>query len=95
MSKAILSGKTSGWHCDNPAGGTVTITVDNIDNQNEMKRIYIQITSSKQPTGVGATGSGSAPGGYTPGTFPVPGGTMHGVPRQFVVHLLLRADVDA
>ena len=64
------SGTTSGWHCDDPNGGKITVTVDNIDNQNEMKRIFLQVTSTKAPSGVTPTGSGSAgAGGYTSGTF--------------------------
>jgi hypothetical protein len=64
------TGTCDGWHCTSPGGGKITLTIPNDPNQREMKRIFLQLTSTKSPSGVTTTGSGSAPGGYTSGTFP-------------------------
>ncbi len=64
------SGTCTGWHCTSLEGGKITLTIANNEEPNEYKRIFLQITSSKQPTGVSTTGSGGATGGYTSGTFP-------------------------
>ncbi|MDY7010021.1 MAG: PEP-CTERM sorting domain-containing protein [Planctomycetota bacterium] len=59
----------TGWHCTSETGGKITLTIANNEEPNEYKRIFLQITSSKQPTGVTTTGNGSA-SEYTSGTFP-------------------------
>lgn len=58
-----------GWHCFEPDGGQVVITIPNTDNPDGAKYIFMQITSSKAPSDVGVSGTGSEPGGYTPGTW--------------------------
>jgi len=68
------SGGVSGWHCTSPTGGEITITIPNNNTQNDQKLIFMQLTSSKSPSGVETEGTGSASeytgGIWPPGTVP-------------------------
>ncbi|MDP6636479.1 MAG: PEP-CTERM sorting domain-containing protein [Phycisphaerae bacterium] len=63
-----------GWQFNGPAGstGTLILHIPNRPRPNEEKLIFLQITSSKGPSGVTALGFDSAAGGtgYTSGTWP-------------------------
>ena len=64
------NGFVTGWHCDNPDGGTITLTIPNTDDPEGTKWIFMQVTSSKFPAGgVSVSGQGGNPGGYTSGTW--------------------------
>ena len=58
-----------GWHCISAAGGRVAVTIANRPEPNEIKKIFIQLTSSKGPSGVTVAGNGPD-GPYAPGIFP-------------------------
>jgi len=62
------AGVCSGWHCSDQGGGKFVIRIPNQPEPNLYKRIFLQITSSKAPSGISVTGQGGA-GGYTSGTF--------------------------
>jgi len=61
----------SGWQCLLPTTeiGTIILHIPNRPDPNEEKLIFLQITSSKGPSGVTALGFGAA-GGYASGTWP-------------------------
>lgn len=63
------NGFVTGWHCTDPAGGSITLTIPNSEDPNGIKSIYLQVTSSKAPSDVTVAGSGSDPGGYTSGSW--------------------------
>ena len=73
------NGFVSGWHCTNPDGGEITLTIPNTPDKNMEKRMFIQITSTKVPSDVTVSGSDAAGGGYTSGTFST-GRPMSGIP---------------
>ena len=73
------SGMVSGWHCTNPDGGEITLTIPNTPDKNMEKRMFIQVTSTKSPSDVTVSGSDAAGGGYTSGTFTT-GRPMSGYP---------------
>ena len=62
-------GSVSGWHCFDPAGGSITLTIPNSDDPNGIKSIFLQVTSSKVPSDVTVSGTGSNPAGYGSGTW--------------------------
>ncbi len=64
------SGVTDGWHCADAEGGTIRIEIPNDPENREIKEIFMQMTTSKLPSGITVTGHGGEPGGYTSGTFP-------------------------
>lgn len=64
------SGVVDGWHCTSPTGGKISIEIPNNDDQNEVKYIFMQITSAGVPTDIGVTGTGSSTPGYTVGIWP-------------------------
>ena len=73
-------GFVEGWHCLNPAGGTITLTIPNSADPEGTKWIYLQVTSSKKPTGDSAAGPpGTASGTWNPGRPDI----MHGGPSPF------------
>lgn len=77
---------SSQWHWDNLPGpqgqeipvsvwftldtGTMIFHVPNRPELNEIKKIFVQITSTKGPSSVTAVGGGGGPNGYTTGEFP-------------------------
>lgn len=63
------SGFVDGWHCYGPDGGTIVLHLPNFPDPNQIKMIFIQITSSKAPSDVNVVGNGSDPGGYVSGTW--------------------------
>ena len=63
-------GVVEGWHCIEPEGGRIILTIPNTEALDGAKLIFMQITSSKAPSNVSATGHGSNPGGYTSSTWP-------------------------
>lgn len=63
------TGFVDGWHCLEPTGGSVVITIPNQERPNNAKYIFLQLTSSKAPSSVTVSGHGGAPGGYTSGTW--------------------------
>jgi hypothetical protein len=63
------TGFVDGWHCSDPAGGSITLVIPNSDDPNGFKYIFLQVTSSKAPTDVTVSGSGSNPGGYGSGSW--------------------------
>jgi len=75
------------WHCAEPDGGKLRIRVPNDPQQNPIKKIYMQITTTKHPSGVSVTGGDACGGSYTSGTFNTgrfdlqhPGGIPAGMP---------------
>lgn len=73
-------GLVEGWHCFDPLGGTITLTIPNSEDPEGVKWIYMQVTSSKKPTGVSAGG----PAGSTSGTWdPERPDIMHSGPAPF------------
>lgn len=59
------------WHsASEPGGGTLKITIPNDPQDNPIKKIYIQMTTTKSPTSITVTGTDAAGGSYTSGTFP-------------------------
>jgi len=62
------TGRVTGWHCTNPDGGTITLTIPNTDDPTGIKSIFIQVTSTKGYD-VSVSGSGGNPGGYGTGTW--------------------------
>ena len=77
------SGTCSGWHCNSPTGGKITLTIANNEEPNEYKRIFLQITCTHAPSDISVTGSGGA-SEYTSGTFPTGRpGSQEGAPAPF------------
>ena len=60
-----------GFHFDGQEGsiGTMIFQVPNQPKLNEIKKIFVQVTSSKGPSGITALGFDSVGGGYTSGVF--------------------------
>lgn len=56
-------------HSINPEGGTLKLTIPNDPSGNPIKKIFMQITSTKFPSGVSVTGHDNMGGTYTSGTF--------------------------
>ena len=63
------AGSVTGWHCNDPAGGSITLTIPNSDDPNGIKSIFLQVTSSKSPSDVTVSGTGSDPAGYGSGSW--------------------------
>jgi len=63
------NGLVTGWHCSDPAGGSITLVIPNSDDPNGIKSIFLQVTSSKVPSDVTVSGSGGNPSGYTSGSW--------------------------
>jgi hypothetical protein len=63
-------GFVDGIHCFNPDGGTITLIIPNTEDPMGAKWIFMQVTSSKVPSGVTTSGSGGNPAGYTSSTWP-------------------------
>jgi hypothetical protein len=63
------NGFVTGWHCSDQGGGSITLTIPNSDDPEGAKWMFIQMTSSKAPSDVTVSGSGSNPSGYTSGTW--------------------------
>ncbi len=61
-------GFVTGWHCNGDEGGVIVLHIPNTEIVDSIKWIFIQITSSKAPGSVTATGSGANPP-YTSGTW--------------------------
>ena len=57
------------WHCMSPDGGKLKIRVPNDPQNNPLKKIYIQITTTKYPSGVTVVGGDAAGNTFTSGTF--------------------------
>jgi hypothetical protein len=62
------NGEVPGIHCASPDGGAIVLHIPNNPHPNRAKWIYVQITSSKAPTNVTATGMGGYPP-YSSGTW--------------------------
>ena len=75
------------WHCASETGGKLKVRVPNDPQQNPIKKIYIQMTSTKHPSGVTVAGGNAAGDTFTSGTFDTgrydlqhPGGIPAGMP---------------
>jgi len=62
------SGFVTGWHCNDPAGGSITLNIPNTDIPGGRKSIFMQVTSTKGYTAT-VSGTGGNPGGYGTGTW--------------------------
>ncbi len=63
-------GFVDGWHCTSPEGGTIVLHIPNYPDPNQVKMIFIQITSTKFPSDVSVVGMGPEPSGYASDTWP-------------------------
>ena len=62
------NGFVTGWHCTDPAGGAIVLHIPNQPDPNQLKAIFIQMTSTKFPSCVQVIGGG-AMGPYGSGSW--------------------------
>lgn len=64
-------GTVDAWHCADPEGGKLVLRIPNDPQNNPLKKIYLQVTSTKSIPSISAMGgTSSGSGGFTSGTFP-------------------------
>jgi hypothetical protein len=62
------TGFVDGWHCIDPAGGTLVLNIPNQPDPNGVKFLFIQITSTKFPSDVSVDGGpGTSSGTWSTG----------------------------